>query len=151
MHCIKPIMFSSLAMAAALLVSACNTTGQADMTADWSAVTGKDWQLTMLINGDNTLTPTAPIQPSATFTDDGKISGSSGCNNYFGTYTQNAGQLSFSPLGATRKMCMNDAMEIEMAFDAATGQVAGWQLSEGNLVLRDTNGKPVMTFTTKAP
>lgn len=151
MRRIKPIMFSSLAMATALLVSACNTTGQTEMTADWSAVIGKNWQLTALTDGDKTLTPTAPAQPSATFTEDGKINGLSGCNTYFGTYSQNADKLTFSPLGATRKMCINGAMEIEAAFNAATAQIAGWQLSDGNLVLRDANGKHVMTFSAKIP
>ena len=151
MRNIKPIVFSSMAVAATLFLSACNTTGQTDMTADWSNVTGKNWQLTMLTNGDKTLTPTAPIQPSALFAADGKVSGSSGCNNYFGTYTQTADQLTFSPLGATRKMCINGAMEIETAFNAATGRVASWTLSDGNLVLLDGSGKAVMTFAPTAP
>ncbi|MDG4720692.1 MULTISPECIES: META domain-containing protein [Thalassospira] len=151
MRRIKPIMFSSMAMATALLVSACNTTGQSTMTADWSSVVGKEWQLTILTDGNKTLTPTAPIKASANFTEDGKVNGISGCNNYFGTYSQDAGKLTFSPLGATRKMCFGDAMDIENTFNSATTLVTAWQLDGGNLVLNDASGKPVMTFTSPAP
>ncbi len=151
MFSVKPMMLSSIALSAALLLAACNTTGQNDMASDWSSVTGKDWQLTMVVDGDKMLSPTAPVVASANFAGDGKVSGSNGCNSYFGTYTQNAENLTFSPLGATRMACINTGMDVENAFNNATGQVANWQISDGMLVLSDSNGKAVMKFAPSAP
>ena len=153
MRTTKPIMFSAVAMTGALLLSACNTTGQMNTGGAWKNVTGKDWHLTMLSDGGQTFTftPTSPMQPSAVFSEDGKVNGSSGCNSYFGTYDQDGNQLTFSPLGATRKMCLNGAMAIEAAFSSATTQVTHWKLGNDQLVLIDRDGKTIMTFTTKAP
>lgn len=44
----------------------------------------------------------------------GKISGMAGCNRFFGTYTQNGENISFSELGMTRLSCPD--MEIEARF-----------------------------------
>lgn len=41
------------------------------------------------------------------------LSGSSGCNNFFGSYGVQDATLSFSHMGATRKMCDSKSMYIE--------------------------------------
>jgi heat shock protein HslJ len=48
------------------------------------------------------------------FTEDGQVGGSSGCNQYAGTYAIEGGHsLSFGPLAGTRKMCPPLVMEVE--------------------------------------
>ncbi len=48
------------------------------------------------------------------FTEDGQVGGSSGCNQYAGTYAIEGGHsLSFGPLAGTRKMCPPPVMEVE--------------------------------------
>ncbi|SFC95865.1 META domain-containing protein [Algibacter lectus] len=42
-----------------------------------------------------------------------KISGFSGCNNFFGSFTVTDGVLQFGQMGSTRKMCAGDANKIE--------------------------------------
>lgn len=147
----KPVLFLSMIFASGLLLTACNTTGDTQVAKDWSDVTNRDWRLTSVMDGTRTLTPAAPIEASANFATDGKVSGSSGCNSYVGGYTQNAENLTFSPLVGTRMMCMGDAMEIEDAFNRATVRVAGWTMNNSNLVLTDTTGKAIMTFTAPKP
>lgn len=148
---IKPKILSSLTISTVLLLSACITTGPSDMETDWSSVADKDWQLKMVVDGEKMLSPSAPVIASANFADDGKVSGSNGCNRYFGTYSQSAGNLTFSPLGATRMACINTAMDVENAFNNAAGHVANWQISGDELVLSDSNGKAVMKFGPRTP
>ena len=42
-----------------------------------------------------------------------KISGFSGCNNFFGSFTAANGVIELGQMGATRKMCDGDANKIE--------------------------------------
>lgn len=72
------------------------------------------------------------------------ISGSAGCNRYFGSYTLHQGKLSFSQLGSTKMMCM-DRTE-EDAFFKHIGQVTRFKLNDDILTLFDRN-IPVMQFT----
>ena len=151
---VKSTTLSSFAIASALLLAACNTTSkseQPEMVSNWSAITGKNWQLSMVVDGNETLAPMSPVLASANFTADSKVVGSTGCNRYFGTYEENDGKLKLSPLGATQMMCVEDAMAIENAFNNAMEKVSDWQLTKDALVLSDTNGKPIMEFVPITP
>jgi heat shock protein HslJ len=75
------------------------------------------------------------------------ISGSAGCNRYFGSYTLHQGKLSFSQLGSTKMMCMD--MTEEDAFFKHIGQVTRFKLNDDILTLFDRN-MPVMQFTAQA-
>lgn len=50
------------------------------------------------------------------FKSDGDIIGSGGCNNFFGSYTQNGRLITFGPLASTRKACPSPIMEAERDF-----------------------------------
>ena len=55
-----------------------------------------------------------PQQPTIAFnSDDGQVSGSTGCNRFNGTFTfqKDANELTFGPLATTRKMCRGDNPE----------------------------------------
>lgn len=154
MPTVKSLMLPSFAVASALLLAACNTTSQTaqtNMTSDWSTVTGKEWQLIKVVNGEETLTPMSPVLAGANFAENGKVAGSTGCNRFFGTYEQSADKLKLSPLGATQMMCMEDAMAIETAFKDAMEKVTNWQLANDALVLNDASGKAIMEFAPIAP
>lgn len=58
-------------------------------------------------------------EPRINFAEDGAINGTTGCNRFFGQYTQEAGQLTFSGVGMTRMACMADGvMRQESTFGA---------------------------------
>lgn len=68
-----------------------------------------------------------------TFNDSTKqVSGFSGCNRFFGSYTLNNLSLKFSVLGATKMLCHEDANKIETNLFKAIGKA--------NLVLFTKNG-----------
>ncbi|MGC1204377.1 MAG: META domain-containing protein [Flavobacteriaceae bacterium] len=61
-----------------------------------------------------------------------QVSGFSGCNRFFGSYTLNNFSLKFSALGATKMLCQEDANKIETNLFKAIGKA--------NLVLFTKNG-----------
>lgn len=58
------------------------------------SVAGTEW-------GDAAKTDT----PSIAFAEDGKITGTDGCNRLMGSYTETAGEVVFSPLASTMMFC----------------------------------------------
>lgn len=90
----------------------------------------------------------AGSEPQITFTQDGQINGTTGCNRFFGAYAQTGAQLVFSNLGMTKMACMEDGiMGQEMAFAAIlSGKTEGRIDSLGNLVIRGENG---VSFTAR--
>lgn len=73
----------------------------------WSFIDGKRWKLIML---DNTAQDfgKAFIQFDVT---NSKVSGNSGCNNFFGAYETAAETITFKGLRSTRMACMNDEVQ----------------------------------------
>src|SRR4030095_8173798 len=78
-------------------------------------VTGTDWHQTAYEGGKGG-SPAAlrGIAVTATFAPDGKLSGSGGCNEYRGTYTQTGDRLQIGPLIlVTKKACAPEARDQE--------------------------------------
>lgn len=64
-------------------------------------------------------------EPTISFTQDGRINGSTGCNLFKGGYEQDGAKLSLTGAGATRMACMDDGvMAQESAFLAILGGAA---------------------------
>jgi len=65
-----------------------------------------------------------------------RVSGSSGCNNFFGTYTISENTISFGQMAATKKMCMDDTVNvIENKFLSALNKVNAFQVKGNTLQL----------------
>ncbi|MGL4648886.1 MAG: META domain-containing protein, partial [Caldilineaceae bacterium] len=82
---------------------------------------------------------------TATFTEDGQVSGTSGCNNYFGGFTVDGTLVTFEPLGGTRMMCEEPANSVEFAFLNAMQGEALYQINGSTLEL--ITGEGTLTFT----
>lgn len=63
------------------------------------------------------------VSTTLVFDDEGRVSGSGGCNRYTGSYTFTDGELSFGPLAGTKKMCPEAVMDQEDRFHKALGAV----------------------------
>ena len=73
---------------------------------------GGTWVLTNI----GSLSTSKDVQTTITFGEDNQISGSTGCNRYFGSFELNEGSFSVSGIGSTRKMCPEKAMTQEQNF-----------------------------------
>ena len=68
-----------------------------------------------------------------------KVSGFSGCNRYFGSYTINKDSISIGPLASTRKYCIGEANAIELKFQTALSKVNNFIIENNEIsLLNDT-------------
>lgn len=88
------------------------------------------------------------IQTVLEIGDDGRVSGSGGCNRISGQATIEGAAISFGPIIATRMACPAAVMTQEAKFIAALEKVRGWQLdpAQGKLSLLDEQGQAVMVL-----
>ena len=107
---------------------------------------GTEWQLTTFVSGEAASSLLADTQITAVFMQ-GQVSGTAGCNRYFGSYEIDGETITFSPMGSTRMACAEEIMAQEgsylTALPAATAfQIEGEQLTvvydAGSLVFQGT-------------
>ena len=93
----------------------------------------------------------APEEPEVMLRyDDGRLTGNSGCNNYFTTPTlgEMPGDVSVGPIGATRMACPEPEMAVEARFLSQLEGVNRYGFMAGGLMLgyATDDGSGVMIF-----
>ena len=117
---------------AALLVGGCAAAGRLG-TGSWRAA---DVNGAPLVAGSNLTLELGP---------ENRVSGSSGCNRYSGTYSFSSRErIRFSALSSTRMACAPDIMQQEQSFLAILGNLESYSLyGDGSLSLIATDGRAV--------
>jgi heat shock protein HslJ len=92
----------------------------------------------------------SPEGPSVTFSD-GKVSGSGGCNQFGGSYTQDGDALAIGQLVSTQMSCGAKADAQERAYLAALERVETWSLDDDELTLADTDGRELLRYREASP
>ena len=102
------------------------------------ALTGTSWT----VDGIGGVAVVAGSEPSITFTADGQINGTTGCNRFFGSYAQEGSKLSFSGVGMTKMACMGDGlMQQESTFASIlSGAAAASVDGAGKLTIMGESG-----------
>lgn len=121
----------------------CNQTATVD-----SPLQETRWQLTEL--NDANAAGKQLDKAGIVFADDGtKVSGSDGCNRFFGEYTQQEESLSFSLMGSTRMAC-EEAVTFDAPFYDALSRTTNYRI-RGD-ILRLYNGEgTTMRFKARPP
>jgi uncharacterized lipoprotein YbaY len=79
------------------------------------------------------------VASTIAFAADGNVSGNAGCNDYFGSYAVEGDSIAFGHVGATQKMCVNEAnMVQEGRFLQALGQAERFSVQDGKLLIYST-------------
>ena len=81
--------------------------------------------------------------------EDGRASGSGGCNRFAGGYLLDGARLAFEPLASTRMACEPEVMQAESDFFAALARTARFRIDEGELVLLDDAGTEVLRLISR--
>jgi heat shock protein HslJ len=111
------------------------------------SLAGPTWELTGYNNGRNAVQSVLTGTTStAVFGDDGRITGSAGCNTYMGPYQTDGQSLTIGPLATTRMACASPIMDQETAYLAALQKATQYEFESGRLVLRDASGATQATF-----
>jgi heat shock protein HslJ len=109
-------------------------------------LTGTAWTGLLYNDGNALLAPTSDAAFTATFADDGTVSGSSGCNTFSGSYTLDGNSLSFGPLASTQMACADDVMTQEAAVLGALGRVASFVIQGNELTLLAEDGSVQLSY-----
>ena len=142
-------MKSALPLLAALLMSAvaggCGG-DEEESAADPSSLEGVPWVLVSGVDVDGW----EAVAPSLTF-EDGQASGSSGCNQFSGSYTVDGSSLELGELAMTAMGCPPPADEVERASMDALQGTAGWRLEGEELVLVDADDAELLRYRPASP
>lgn len=84
---------------------------------------------------DGTMTAPIPETPPFAVFEDGTVAGSSGCNDYTGSYEAKDGSMAFGPLASTRKACITPLMGQETVYFGLLAQVDSYEVKGDKLTL----------------
>jgi heat shock protein HslJ len=108
---------------------------------------GTSWVLESV--GSQPALPDAPA--TAKFGEDGRVTGTTGCNNYGMAYKVTGNNISFTPGPMTLMACPDPIGQQETAFLAALGATATYQIQGDTLQFLDAEGNVVATFRRMKP
>lgn len=100
---------------------------------------GTSWQVISYNNGKQAVVSVvAGSELTADFGTDGRLTGSTGCNNYNGEYKVDGNKITIGPLASTMMFCNDPAgvMDQETQFLAALQSAATYKLEGNRLELR---------------
>jgi heat shock protein HslJ len=123
-----------------------NTTdGNTTVAAEHTALTGKNWKLEQLM-GAPVVGRNAAGAPYIHFAaDTNRVTGSTGCNNFFGTYKLTApGKITFGTIGSTKRACPN--MDVEANYLKALNSATSYKLDGQMLTLGDDKTAELAKF-----
>ncbi|MGJ8559007.1 MAG: META domain-containing protein [Litorimonas sp.] len=80
------------------------------------------------------------------FKSEGDVIGSGGCNNFFGSFTQNGRLITFGPLASTKKACPSPIMDAERDFLKLLEQVRAADATFKELTLYGDNNQVLATL-----
>ncbi len=108
-----------------------------------------EWIATAIQTGAALASPLPGTEITATFADDGTLTGSAGCNRYTTTYTTERGGIEIAPPAATKKACAapDGVMEQEAAYLAALPTAVRYRVDGGSLALLSADGTYVASFS----
>jgi heat shock protein HslJ len=114
------------------------------------SLVGREWTATMINNGRGGLaSAVAGTTVTATFGEDGSLSGSGGCNSYSGTFAVDGNTISIGSIASTMMMCMGEGvMEQEQAYLAALSKATTYAIDGTTLDLWDADGARQVSYQT---
>jgi heat shock protein HslJ len=107
-----------------------------------------EWKATTILTGIALTSPVPGSTITATFADDGTLTGSAGCNTYRTSFTTDRGGIVILPPSATKKSCDSPAgvMEQEAAYLTALPTAVHYRLDGGSLALLAADGTYVASY-----
>jgi heat shock protein HslJ len=122
-------------------LTACTSDGSAGARPSPASLGGSEWKITTLDGEPIPDTAKVTIQ----FLEDDRVTGSSGCNRFQGSYSLSGSGLSFGPLMGTKRACPQPQMSVESRFLNLVQQVTSIAVNaDGTLLLQTSDGKRIL-------
>lgn len=107
---------------------------------------GTSWRLDGLAAGTDAVTSSlADTTVTAAFTD-GRVEGSTGCNEYGGAYEIDGDAIAITDVAQTQIACDDEVMAQESTFIDGLLRAASFDVDGSTLILRDADGEFVLSF-----
>ncbi len=126
----------------------------AGFEADGIRLGGTSWNVLNYNNGKQAVVSLIRgTRITADFANDGRVTGSAGCNRYFASYEIVAGSIRIGPAGATRKFCVHPQglMDQEARYLEALRAATAFRIESEKLTLRIAGGTLAATLVREAP
>ena len=118
-----------------------------NLATDQRVLTGTEWRLVSLGPAGAETDIVAGTTVTLNFGEDGRASGSTGCNSYSGAYQVRGDNLSFGRLVSTRRACLDqNANQQEQRFLSALESANRFRLSTDRLTILSDRGRSVLNF-----
>ena len=118
-----------------------------NMSTDQRVLAGTDWRLLSLGPAGGEAGLVAGTTVTLKFGEDGRASGSTGCNAYSGTYQVRGDAISFGRLISTRRACLDQsANQQEQRFLSALEAANRFRLSANRLTILSDRSRTVLNF-----
>ena len=118
-----------------------------ELSTGQRVLAGTEWQLVSLGPPGSETNIVAGTTPTLNFGEDGRVGGSTGCNNYGGTYEVRGDTISIGRLVSTRRACLDqNANEQERRFLAALEAANRFRLSSNRLAIFSDRARTVLNF-----
>ena len=112
---------------------------------------GKLWKLDSYVNTQGESVGVLPGTEITAEFSDSQVSGSAGCNRYFGSCEVDANYLTLGPVGATMMACEPSVNEQERQYLAVLESAASYQVTDGKLRIANADSETVLTFSVLEP
>ena len=118
-----------------------------DLSTDQRVLTGTEWRLVSFGPAGAEASLVAGTTVTLKFGEDGRASGSTGCNSYGGTYQVRGDNISFGRLISTRRACLDqNANQQEQRFLSALEAANRFRLSSNRLTILSDRGRNALNF-----
>lgn len=122
------------------------------MSTDRRALAGTSWRLVSFGPAGSEENIVSGTRPTLTFSEDGRASGSTGCNSFSGTYTVRGDTISFGRMISTKRACLDQkANQQEQMYLTALEQARWFRLTSNRLAIFYVNRRNVLNFESDSP
>lgn len=131
---LTPRFLACLSLASGLAAAACASMSPAALSSD---LAGTRWLVQAIVGGG----PSQVRQAEVRFAPEDRISGTAGCNRFFGVYEAAEGAIDVRALGRTEMACDPPVMQQEEAILAVLDKAEHYQLEGERLVITAADGR----------
>jgi len=118
-----------------------------DLSTDQRVLTGTEWRLISFGPSGAEASLVAGTTVTLKFGEDGRASGSTGCNSYGGTYQVRGDNITFGRLISTRRACLDqNANQQEQRFLSALEAANRFRLSSDRLTILSDRARNALNF-----
>ncbi|HKR14597.1 MAG TPA: META domain-containing protein [Pyrinomonadaceae bacterium] len=122
------------------------------MSTDSRALAGTNWRLVSFGAAGTEENIVPGTKPTLNFGEDGRASGSTGCNSFSGTYTVRGDNVSFGRMISTKRACLDQkANQQEQMYLSALEQARSFRLTSNRLAIYYVNRRNVLNFVSDSP